>query len=100
MKPSWSPFKAVDVPQPAPYFMKPAETHCAKERAFRQLVDHRERFESSVLSVRGVVGMGVGLAREGNLCLKIYATVPPDLVDRHFPSELTALPYEIEVLFR
>jgi hypothetical protein len=56
----------------------------------------RTRNEKDILAIPGVVGMGVGICKTGNECLKIYTSVPIDQVQNKLPEEMANIEFELE----
>ncbi len=54
----------------------------------------RQRWESALLRVPGVVGVGLGHDDAGRACLKLYVSCPADEVRAELPPELTGEPLD------
>ncbi len=56
----------------------------------------RIRHETDIIAIPGVVGVGTGICKSGNECLKIYTSVPGDQVRIRLPGELNQIEFELE----
>ncbi len=56
----------------------------------------RVRHEADIIAIPGVVGVGTGICKSGNECLKIYISVPGDQVRLQLPEELNQIEFELE----
>jgi hypothetical protein len=56
----------------------------------------RTRHEADLMTIPGVVGVGTGICKSGNECLKIYTSVPTDQVRTRLPEELKKIEIELE----
>lgn len=62
------------------------------------ILDLKQAYESSLMAIDEVTGVGVGSGSDGELCLKVYvAALTPGLRDR-IPTRLDGVKVEIEVI--
>jgi hypothetical protein len=61
----------------------------------QEIENIRVQFESCIMGIEGVVGIGAGLCN-GKPCLKIYTSVPTQQVRSKLPEELSKIEVDLE----
>ncbi|AEA47435.1 hypothetical protein [Archaeoglobus veneficus] len=58
--------------------------------------DIRSKYEEELLSIEGVVGVGIGEAADKKPCIKVYVVKIDEKLKKTIPSELEGFPVELE----
>lgn len=61
-----------------------------------QLVSERDKLEPWLNGQAGFNGTGVGIGRDGQVCLKIFTNHMPNNIKQEIDSRLQSLPHEFE----
>ncbi len=61
-----------------------------------QLLAEREKHESWLNQQQGLAGSGIGINRDGQICIKIYTDHMPEETKRAIASVLAGVPFEFE----
>ncbi|MCK5681567.1 hypothetical protein KAI46_12230 [bacterium] len=67
-----------------------------KQNVQQEVEGLRIKYESVLMGIKGVVGIGIGLCENGRSCLKIYTSLPTDEVLPLIPKELKKCDIELE----
>ncbi|MCD6347249.1 MAG: hypothetical protein J7L96_07505 [Bacteroidales bacterium] len=67
-----------------------------KQNVQQEIEGLRIKYESVLMGIKGVVGIGIGLCENGRSCLKIYTSLPTDEVLPLIPKELKKCDIELE----
>lgn len=62
----------------------------------QEIENVRNAHEREIMSIDGVVLVGIGLGKDGKPCLKIGTSVPPETVRDSLPAEIFKVCVEIE----
>ncbi|ACN17379.1 hypothetical protein HRM2_43230 [Desulforapulum autotrophicum HRM2] len=65
------------------------------EPGIQKIENIRGQFESTIMEIEGVVGVGTGLCND-KPCLKIYTSVPGQKLRDKLPRELGTIEVDIE----
>ena len=67
----------------------------SKESDMQKVENIRVQFESRIMGIEGVVGVGTGLCND-KPCLKIYTSVPTQQVRSKLPEEIIEIDVDFE----
>lgn len=68
------------------------------EPDFQEPEKLRVKYESALMEIPGITGVGIGLCQNEQSCLKIYTSVPAEQVLPLLPKELKTCNFELEFI--